>query len=112
MFNCFDKIQINYNILTCVLVLISLLMSYLELSVLNYTLASLPHESRLNLGSEDIEINSYPLMPTNISVMPESLPTGHLYLSSILPIVSLSIRSPVSIFSVLGCSFREPRNLS
>jgi hypothetical protein len=60
-------------------------MIYFGLKVQNYILASLTHEFKNEIGSEDIEIHSYPLIPTNISVMPESLPTGHLHLSSTLP---------------------------
>ena len=79
MSNCFNKIRINYNILTSVLVLILLSMTYVGLSVQNCTLASLTHEFKNEIESEVIEINSYSLLTTNISVMPESLPTGHLY---------------------------------
>jgi hypothetical protein len=57
---------------------------YFEVLVQNKTLASLIEEFKNEIESEKLENKSYSLMPTNISVMPESLPTGHLYLSTIL----------------------------
>jgi hypothetical protein len=84
MFKCFNKIQINYNILAYVLIPLMLSMTYLGLSIQNFALASLPSEIKNETKSENIEINSYALVPTNISVIPESLPAGNLYLSSIL----------------------------
>jgi hypothetical protein len=84
MFKCFNKIQINYNILAYVLIPLMLSMTYLGLSIQNFALASLPSEIKNETKSENIEISSYALVPTNISVIPESLPAGNLYLSSIL----------------------------
>ena len=52
MSNCFNKFRINYNILTSVLVLILLSMTYFGLSVQNYTLASLTHEFKNEIESE------------------------------------------------------------
>ena len=52
MSNCFNKFRINYNILTSVLVLILLSMTYFGLSVQNYTLASLKHEFKNEIESE------------------------------------------------------------
>lgn len=52
MSNCFNKIRINYNILTSVLVLILLSMTYFGLSVQNYTLASLTPEFKNEIESE------------------------------------------------------------
>ena len=83
MFKCFNKIRINYNILASVLILMMFSMTYLGLSIQNYALASLPCEIRNEMKSENSEINFYSLVPTNISVMPESLPAGNSYLSPI-----------------------------
>jgi hypothetical protein len=52
MSNCFNKFRINYNILTSVLVLILLSMTYFGLLVQNYTLASLTHEFKNEIESE------------------------------------------------------------
>ncbi len=84
MFKCFNKIQINYNILAYVLIPLMLSITYLGLSIQNFAFASLPSEIKNETKSENVEINSYALVPTNISVIPESLPAGNLYLSSIL----------------------------
>ncbi|MGI0044961.1 MAG: hypothetical protein ACRD47_14745, partial [Nitrososphaeraceae archaeon] len=59
-------------------------MTYLGLSNQNYALASLPSEIKIEMISENIETNFHSLVPINISVIPESLPAGNLYLSSIL----------------------------
>jgi hypothetical protein len=65
------------------LILVSLSAAYFGVLVQNNTLASL-EEFKNEIESEKLENNPYSMMPTNISVMPESLPTGHLYLSTIL----------------------------
>jgi hypothetical protein len=57
-------------------------MTYLGLSNQSYALASLPSEIKIEMISENIETNFH--SPINISVIPESLPAGNLYLSSIL----------------------------
>lgn len=80
----FNRIRITFNIIAYVMILISLSIIYIGVSVQNNTLASFTPEFKNEIDSGEIEIRSYPLMPTNISVMPESLPAGHLYLSSIL----------------------------
>jgi len=59
-------------------------MTYLGLSIHNYALATLPNEIKNDMKSENFETNFHSLVPTNISVIPESLPAGNLYLSSIL----------------------------
>lgn len=84
MFKSFNKIRISYNILASILIPMILSMIYFGLSIQNYTLASLVSDIKNEMKSENIEINSYSIVPTNISVIPESLPTGDLYLSSML----------------------------
>jgi hypothetical protein len=84
MLNWFNKIRITSNIFAYVLILISLSTIYFGVLVQNKSLASLPEEFKNEIESEKLENKSYSLMPTNISVMPESLPSGHLYLSTIL----------------------------
>jgi len=59
-------------------------MTYLGLSIHNYALATFPSEIKNEMKSENIGTKFYSLVPTNISVIPESLPVGNLYLSSIL----------------------------
>jgi hypothetical protein len=57
-------------------------MSVILMMNLYYSTAkAITNESRSEI--EDIEID-YSLVPTNVSVMPESLPAGNLYLSSVL----------------------------
>jgi hypothetical protein len=78
----FDKTKSNYHSLVSVFITLLLIMSTILVMNLYYSTAkAITNESRS--GIEDIEID-YSLVPTNISVLPESLPAGNLYLSSVL----------------------------
>lgn len=78
----FDKTKTNYHSLVSVFITLLLVMYVILVINLYYSTAkATTNESRS--GIEDIETD-YSLVPTNVSVLPESLPTGNLYLSSIL----------------------------
>jgi hypothetical protein len=82
MIQFFNKIQTNYDSL--VSIFIPLLLAMTAILVMNQfysTVKAITNES--GSGVENIEID-YSIVPTNISVLPESLPAGRLYLSSIL----------------------------
>jgi hypothetical protein len=82
MNQCLYKTKSNYH--SQVAVFISLLLVISTSLVMNHyysTAKAITNESAR--GIENIEID-YSLVPTNISVLPESLPAGNLYLSSIL----------------------------
>jgi hypothetical protein len=82
MIQFFNKIQTNYDSL--VSIFIPLLFAMTAILVMNQfysTAKAITNES--GSGTENIEID-YSIVPTNISVLPESLPAGSLYLSSIL----------------------------
>jgi hypothetical protein len=78
----FDKTKTNYHCLVSVFITLLVVMSVILMMNLYYSTAkAITNESRSEI--EDIEID-YSLVPTNVSVMPESLPAGNLYLSSVL----------------------------
>jgi hypothetical protein len=82
MIQFFNKIQTNYDSL--VSIFIPLLLAMTAILVMNQfysTAKAITNESGSEV--ENIEID-YSIVPTNISVLPESLPAGSLYLSSIL----------------------------
>ena len=82
MIQFFNKIQTNYDSLGSIF--IPLLLAMTAILVMNQfysTAKAITNES--GSGIENIEID-YSIVPTNISVLPESLPVGSLYLSSIL----------------------------
>jgi hypothetical protein len=83
MLNWFNENRITFSIFAYVLILVSLSANYFGVLVQNKTLAS-SEEFKNEIESEVLENNPYSMMPANISVMPESLPTGHLYLSTVL----------------------------
>lgn len=76
MIQFFNKIQTNYNSL--VSIFIPLLLAMTAILVMNQfysTAKAITNESRS--GTENIEID-YSIVPTNISMLPESLPAGSL----------------------------------
>ena len=76
-----DKIQTNYHSLVSVFIPLLLVMSAILVMNQYYSAAkAITNESRS--GIENIEID-YSIVPTNVSVLPESLPAGNLHLSSI-----------------------------
>jgi hypothetical protein len=82
MYQCFNKIKVNCDILTFMIISTLLVMASGNILNQGYSVSAAG-----NIGNESESEKlrfDYSTVPTNISVLPESLPTGNLYLSSIL----------------------------
>jgi hypothetical protein len=83
MFQCFNKIRINYYLLTFIFIPLLVVMTCMVISNKDYSMVSVAGKVENESGSGNTKID-YSIVPTNISVLPESLPEGNLYFFSIL----------------------------